>query len=136
MTDMQLIYDANDSFYKAFAEANVKKMETVWATQSLICCIHPGGKPLFGRKNVIASWRAILSAYDHFKISYTNERLIVEKNAALLVCTEILDSGVVFASNIYTKENEEWRLVHHHGGLSIEADTLGIPAGQENNTLH
>ena len=136
MTDMQLIYDANDYFYKAFAEANIKKMETIWATQSLICCIHPGGKPLFGRKNVIESWRTILSSYDQFKISYTNERLVVEKDTALLVCTEILDAGVVFASNMYTKENTEWRLLHHHGGLSIEQDELGTSAGQENNTLH
>ena len=36
---------ANANFYRAFAESNFKSMDSQWAREAPVACVHPGWAP-------------------------------------------------------------------------------------------
>ncbi len=53
------VAQANEGFYRAFESLDIKKMESVWASDGEIQCGHPGWRILRGWKPVMESWRQI-----------------------------------------------------------------------------
>jgi hypothetical protein len=123
---------ANAAFYRAFATRNVTAMDTLWAVRASVACIHPGWQVLAGRTAVMASWRGILENPDAPDIACTEARAHVFGAAALVVCTERLESSQLVATNLFVREDDVWRLVHHHAGpVARDIEDAAPPTSHE-----
>ncbi len=60
-SDNDAVLSANLEFYRAFAGRDAVAMETIWATDAPVVCVHPGWTPVVGRVAVLESWRHILA---------------------------------------------------------------------------
>ena len=68
MRDEAEVLFANDAFYNAFISRDIVALETVWATNAQVVCIHPGWPPLYGREAVMRSWTDISVSYTHLTL--------------------------------------------------------------------
>ena len=111
------VISANYNFYRSFSAADYKTMETLWADRDDISIIHPGWGALHGRKVILSSWESMLRDSAPINIKPANEKAYITGDTAYVVCTEILDEAELMATNIFTIEEGEWKLLHHHAGL-------------------
>ncbi len=118
MTADVAVLFANDAFYAAFAGRDLDAMEKVWSQHEAITCIHPGWTALAGREPVLASWRAILSNPRSPHVRVSRAAATVMGEFAYVVCYEHLSEAVLAATNIFVRENDWWRLVHHQAGMA------------------
>ncbi|MSO70211.1 MAG: DUF4440 domain-containing protein [Alphaproteobacteria bacterium] len=116
MNDEAAVLFANDSFYAAFLARDVEAMTSLWSERSAICCIHPGWNAIEGRQAVLKSWEAILRNADAPRIRCHAPHAYVLGDTAFVVCYEVLEGGVLVATNGFVRENLGWRMVHHHAG--------------------
>lgn len=117
------------AFYKAFTNTDIERMAGVWAQETRILCIHPGGDLLRGKTAVIRSWLEVFANSDPPVIEY---RLIGNFEASglavHLVEERIRPRGMptespnrVMATNVFVREGVGWRLVEHHASLPLIA---------------
>jgi ketosteroid isomerase-like protein len=113
---------ANDSFYRAFAARDLEAMNRLWAKKELCVCVHPGWQALHGRREVMASWRAILEGDGAPDIRCEEARAIVLEAAALVSCVERIDDGdgALVATNVFVLEDGAWRMIHHQAAPFVE----------------
>lgn len=106
---------ANERFYDAFARGDFVAMEALWSVRDTIVCLHPGWGLLRGRDRVLASWRGILRKPNPVQI----RDVVVEPcgEVGLVLCTEMLPEADLAASNLFVREQGQWRMLHHHAGL-------------------
>jgi ketosteroid isomerase-like protein len=121
LSDDANVLAANAAFYAAFAERDVAAMERLWATQHQAACIHPGWGPLHGRDAVMESWRRILGSANAPKIACQAPRAYVMGEIAFVLCFEAVPGGHLIATNIFVRENGEWRMVHHQASPTNDA---------------
>ena len=107
---------ANTAFYEAFAAHDVARMAELWAKSHPVAVVHPGWPALHGRDPVLESWAGILQGPEPPAISFVDARAVVLGTAAFVVCTEQLPGGSLVATNVFTREDGRWRIVHHHAG--------------------
>lgn len=119
MTDNDAVLAANLEFYRAFAARDLAAMDGLWAQRAPVACLHPGWTTLKDRNAIIESWRGILSNPDAPRIVCFDEQVFLYDNVALVVCEEELDGGTLAASNLFIREDDEWRIVHHHAGQIV-----------------
>jgi ketosteroid isomerase-like protein len=111
---------ANNAFYAAFEARDLDAMALVWERSDRATCTHPGWATLHGWGPVGASWAALLSNQQRLQFIVTNERVNVEGDVAWVACDENLlaadgAGGTVASLNVYTRHDEGWLLVAHHG---------------------
>lgn len=106
----------NEAFYRAFAERDLGALDALWARRAAIACVHPGWEPLRGRGEVMASWRAILGGTSVPKIACSSATASVLGDTALVLCMEAIEGEELIATNVFTREDDAWKLVHHHAG--------------------
>lgn len=126
MSDNDAVLFANEAFYQAFADRDLKAMEDIWSRMAPVSCIHPGWAPLFGRNEVMTSWAAIVSAPGAPDIACRGARAQVYGVTASVVCFEQLGKEFLVATNLFVREGSVWRMVHHQAG-----PTSGEPAPEE-----
>jgi ketosteroid isomerase-like protein len=107
---------ANEAFYRAFADRDFAAMDRLWARQGPVACIHPGWAPLVGRSKVMASWRGILSNPQSPAISCQQAEVFMQGSNAFVVCYEEFDGNYLIATNLFLREADGWKLVHHQSG--------------------
>ncbi|MEZ4309822.1 MAG: nuclear transport factor 2 family protein [Polyangiaceae bacterium] len=107
---------ANDAFYEAFARRDPTAMEALWSQRTDIACVHPGWDALVGRREVLSSWRAILSSPEAPEVECAGAIAHVIGEVAYVVCNEILPGAELCATNVFVRESGAWKLVHHHAG--------------------
>jgi ketosteroid isomerase-like protein len=107
---------ANQAFYKAFSGRDYAAMDRLWAQKSPVACIHPGWPPIFQREHVMASWRGILGNPQQNAVACSDERVLVNGDTAIVICTETVSGNALVATNIFVREDGEWRLIHHQAG--------------------
>ena len=123
MRDEERILAANARFYSAFAAKDADAMAAVWARRAPIACIHPGWQPLRGRDAVLASWRSILSGPGAPPITCGDAVAHVLGDTAFVLCVERIPAVELIATNIFIREDGEWKMVHHHAsGIARGAD--------------
>lgn len=127
MLEHAAILFANDAFYTAFASRDTEAMAEIWSARANISCIHPGWQPLMGREAVMKSWEAILRNPDAPRIRFLNAVAHPFGDAAYVTCFEHLDSGFLTATNIFVREGQLWRLVHHQAGVCPPPPTEDEP---------
>ena len=110
---------ANLEFYRAFATRDIAAMDALWARGSPVACLHPGWSALTDREAVMSGWNGILSSPDSPRIVCYDEQVLLFGNTALVLCEEELDGGTLAASNLFVREDGEWRLAHHHAGQVV-----------------
>ncbi len=115
MPDDRGVIAANRAFYAAFRAGDYGRLEALWAQRSPLLCTHPSWPALHGREAVLQSWRDILDGGPP-PIECLEPRVTWVGELALLTCLEQIDQNLLAATNIFVREDDEWRLIHHHAG--------------------
>jgi len=109
------ILAANQAFYDAFRSEDALAMDALWAHRAPVACIHPGWPALFGRDTVLRSWRGIMASGSP-AIRCDAPRVLIFGEVASVICGEIVEGSRLIATNLFVREDGEWRLVHHQAG--------------------
>ena len=121
------VLEANNAFYDAFARRDRDAMGRVWSEVAPLVCVHPGWRPVFGRRAVLDSWKRIFAASDKpVDVRTTHASVHKVAGAALVVCFELIGERALVASNTFVEENGGWRLVHHHSTPVSKAPELQV----------
>jgi ketosteroid isomerase-like protein len=110
------VLEANARFYQAFAKRDADAMDALWARTFPVACIHPGWSALRGRARVLASWRGILSNPDAPRVRISDPTVHRIGEVAFVICYEHVEGARLLATNIYAREDGDWRMVHHQAG--------------------
>ena len=110
------ILAANDALYAAFTNRDFEAMESLWATDLPIACIHPGWMPLIGRESVLGSWRSILANPDQPRVVAGGAVVHLIGEVAIVYCRELVSGSPLVATNVFAREDGAWKLVHHQSG--------------------
>lgn len=123
VSDDAAVLFANEAFYLAFDNRDVRAMDKLWARRASVTCIHPGWRALSGRDDVMERWESILNSPHAPKISCHSASARVHGNVAYVVCYENVDNTFLVATNVFLREDESWKLVHHQAGASPSPPT-------------
>ena len=107
---------ANEEFYLAFNQKNLAAMDNLWAKSDQTSCTHPGWNVLQGRDAVLESWHSILSNPDQPRIVVGAASVTLAGDAAVVLCRELVAGSPLTATNIFVRESDEWKLLHHQSG--------------------
>jgi ketosteroid isomerase-like protein len=107
---------ANQAFYDAFRDEDYVAMEVLWARRAPVACVHPGWPALVGRAPVMESWRGILSSGAPAIRAESPRVMQVTEDVAYVLCVEVVSEGKLAATNVFVKEEGEWKMAHHHAG--------------------
>ena len=119
MTDSDAVLAANLEVDRAFTARDRAAMNALWARRAPVACLHPGWTALTDRDAIIQSWEGILSSPDAPRIACFDEQVLLYGDVALVLCEEELDGGTLAASNVFIREDGEWRIAHHHAGQIV-----------------
>ena len=127
MSDEPAVLFANDRFYAAFQSRDLEAMDQLWARRAAVACIHPGWPALSGRDDVMESWRGILGGQSP-AVTCRNAEAFVAGESAFVTCYEVIGDGLLVATNLFVREDGEWRMVHHQAGpCNMPPETLEEP---------
>lgn len=136
---------ANSRFYRAFEELDLAAMERLWSRHETVSCVHPGWQLLDGRDRVMASWEGILRSTTRIRFRLRDKVVFVRDGLAWVYLVEEIEAeqreGVVHGyaqtTNVFHREEGEWRLVHHHAApLPQRPDREEAPSSRRSRTLH
>ena len=113
MADTADVLAVNASFYAAFGRRDPDALGALWSRRADATCIHPGWALLEGRDEVLASFRAILTAPNAPDITCARATAHVHGDLAYVICVEVLPGGRLAATNVFVREGASWRMVHH-----------------------
>ncbi len=116
MVDSDAVLQANETFYAAFAAADMEAMSAVWARDEPVAVIHPGTLPLTGLEPVLQSWREILAPASAVDIVCVEPQVQIHGDVAVVLCQERVNGHLLAASNAYQRTAEGWFLVLHQAG--------------------
>jgi hypothetical protein len=126
MSERDAVLFANEAFYRAFADRDLREMDKVWAQRLDVACLHPGWHPLIGRAAVMESWAAILGNAQQPAIRVRDPKVQLHGDVAVVVCFEEIEGNFLVASNVFARDGSVWKLVLHQAGA-----TAGRPAPDE-----
>jgi len=117
LADTAAVLFANEAFYLAFRTQDISAMDAMWSSRTPVVCIHPGWQALRSREEVMASWEGILGAEQSPDIAIHSARAVVTGDCAIVVCYERVEEADLAATNVFIREIEGWKLVHHQAGI-------------------
>jgi ketosteroid isomerase-like protein len=112
-SDSDAVRAANLEFYRAFTARDAAAMDALWARAAPVLCIHPGWMPIHGRAAVMESWRGILANPESPRVMCHDDQAFLYGDIAIVLCEEELPDVHLAATNIFVREGNAWRLVHH-----------------------
>ncbi|WP_422363605.1 YybH family protein [Pyruvatibacter mobilis] len=115
---------ANEAFYRAFADKDMRAMANVWAHDDTVRCLHPGWAPLIGVEEVLGSFQAIFDGPAPPAITPAAAEVAIhgagpdgDGAVGIVTCYERIGGDFLLATNIFRREKDGgWRLVHHQAG--------------------
>ena len=121
--DKEAVLAANQAFYNAFSNLDIKSMRLLWWQGNTSICIHPGGKVLTGWEAIQASWESIFNNTDSLEIEIEIIKVEIDQALAYVVVREIVlqssrgrkVKAPSIATNFFQKMAQKWYLIHHHG---------------------
>jgi hypothetical protein len=135
MSDDEAVLTANEAFYRAFSERDLAAMEALWSHRSPVACVHPGWNALTDREAVMASWAGILRSPSAPRVRCLDPTVYVTGKTAFVVCYEAIRGGFLVATNIFAREDEGWRILHHQAGQTAQPPPAAAAAG-DGDTVH
>ena len=117
------VVEANARFYHAFEALDVTAMDEAWAHGEHVKCVHPGWPLLSGWEAVRESWARIFENTEEMRFTISDVQVMVSGDSGWITCTENILSEVrgrlsvtkILATNLFEREPDSWRMVHHHG---------------------
>ena len=108
MSEREAVLFANDAFYLCFAGEDVDSMDGLWASNAPVTCIHPGWEALYGREEVLESWRSIIAG--SAPISVAVNRVSIYGDFATFVTKRW--TAYLIATNTFVREagNGKWSI--------------------------
>lgn len=136
LSDEDAALKANEAFYAAFARGDFQAMESLWARENPVACIHPGWPPLQERDKIMQSWQGILANPPRPPIVAVQPQVQSYGNTALVVCWESIGAMHLVAANLFVRERGAWKMVLHQSGQTSHApkDMPSSPSPQP--TVH
>ena len=133
MSDEAAVVEANAGFYRAFEALDVAAMDRVWAHGAHVKCVHPGWPLLTGWEAVRESWTAIFESTQEMRFTLSDVQAVVGGDLAWVTCTENILSDVagrvtvtaILATNVFARDVDGWRLVHHHASHILAPRAAG-----------
>jgi len=135
MSDEDAVLAANEAFYRAFAARDLSAMTALWSQRAPVACVHPGWNPLTDREAVMASWAGILGGDASPNIRCLRPLAFITGDTGFVICYEVLENGLLVATNIFVREAGGWTMVHHQAGQTLQGpppDRVDVAGG----TLH
>lgn len=127
--DPAVIEFANEAFYLAFNNRDMKQMADIWAVEYPSVCIHPGWAPLFGREDILQSWESIFAGQPEGSTIFCHgARVLQQDDLYSVICYEQLPGGWLVATNNFVVEAGDARLVHHQASQCMEPPEVDQPA--------
>lgn len=114
MDDSALIA-ANAAFYRAMAQADLAMMDALWSRARNVAVIHPGWPAITGRDAVMESWRQIFDNGPQ-NIAPIGAEPFLFGDSGFVIVYEGTAGIFLVASNLFVREDSEWRMVHHQSG--------------------
>lgn len=108
---------ANEGFYLAFAQGDLKAMDRLWSREHDVLCVHPGWPALSRRSDIMESWERILGNADQPKVAFHAEAVLRMSGIMTVVCYEKVGEAVMLASNQFVAEAGTVRMLAHHAGI-------------------
>jgi hypothetical protein len=124
MSQEAAVLFANEAFYLSFATRDLKSMADIWSRQAPVTCVHPGWQPLLGREEVMESWVTLLGNPTAPTVEFRGGRVFLYGEIATVIGFEVLREAVLAVSNTFVREEDAWRLVHHHASPLAERPTF------------
>lgn len=127
-SELQVIQQANASFYRAFEKKDLEAMDQVWSHGIGSLCIHPGRSALKGWEEIRRSWATIFKHTQYIEIDLDVVSTEIQGDLAYVVGVERLMQvsrgrrmeAKSMATNIFERMGDRWYLVHHHGSPLAE----------------
>lgn len=125
------LLEANDALYSGINElcaGNAEPLLAVWSHEADVSDFGPDGQKHVGWQAVEAQFRKEAGMKMGGSVSCQDVRFVEGSGWGISTCTEVgrglvIDgkpSDIRFRStNVFRKEGEEWRLVHHHTDPSV-----------------
>jgi ketosteroid isomerase-like protein len=133
------IRQASERFYAALNRAldgDSGPMEEIWSHGSDVSAMHPFGGRMLGWEEIRASWEQAAQAFSGGQVALDDMVVVpITEDATYTLGTEhgearIGDETVGIdwrVTNIYRREADGWKIVHHHTDFSSEvAQALGM----------
>ena len=117
--DEAAVLAANEAFYRAFAGKDFPAMEALWAREAPVACIHPLGELLTSREEIMATWQAILLNPDQPRVVGATGQLTLADDFAFVVGREFVAGQAIVVTNIFVREQGDWRMAHHHSSPMV-----------------
>ena len=93
-------------------------MDLIWSELETVTCIHPGWHHLDGREAVMESWKSIFSNEANPKMEIKNAVAHIYGSLGVVICYEMFSDITLVATNIFAKEADSWKMIHHQAGGS------------------
>lgn len=127
-TDVELVEEANTTFYETMEHSDFEKLSSLWLDDD-VSCVHPGWPVLTGRGEVLRSYALIMANTDYIQFFLTDVKVSLAGDTALVTCTENILSGgpaeegelgplvgqLVVATNVFRRTSDGWKIWSHHG---------------------
>src|SRR5829696_4248865 len=133
------VRQASEQFYAALnrtLDGDSSPMEQIWSHGSDVSAMHPFGSRSLGWEEVRAGWEQAAQAFSDGQVALDDLVVVpIPGDAAHTLGIEHGQAKVGDASigidwrvpNIYRREADGWKIVHHHTDFSSEvAEALGI----------
>jgi ketosteroid isomerase-like protein len=133
------VQQASEQFYAALnrtLDGDSSPMEQIWSHGSDVSAMHPFGSRSLGWEEVRAGWEQAAQAFSDGQVALDDLVAVpISEDAAYTLGTEHGQAKVGDASigidwrvtNIYRREADGWKIVHHHTDFSKEvAQALGL----------
>jgi ketosteroid isomerase-like protein len=126
---------ASDRFYAALnrmANGDASTMSALWAHRGDVTTMHPIGKREVGWEQVRPVWEQAATVFSAGQIRLRDQLIRVGTDLAYEVGVEegeatLAGERVTLAqrvTNVYRREGEEWKIVHHHSDASPAMNDL------------
>ena len=123
--DTDGVLAANAAFYRAFAKADLSAIDALLAREHPVAVIHPGWPAVSGRGPVMETWQTIFSQSPQ-AVHPVDPQVFIYGEVALVIVYEKTGGVFLAATNIFVREQGDWRIVHHQAG-PIPQPTPGSP---------
>jgi uncharacterized protein (TIGR02246 family) len=126
--DVRAVSDQFYSALEAMANGDASSMSNIWSHEDDVTTMHPIGGREQGWDAVRGAWEGVASASTDGTVTRTDQVIRVIGDGAYELCTESASMTLAGepvslegrATNVYRKENGEWKVVHHHADYHDE----------------